>query len=234
VRSAFLTKSVGAAFADDATGEFGKEYLSQILQSWRDLAATERRTAMNIILLAAAFFLLGSPKSGTELTVGPLKVSSSAAILALIPAVVAFLTFELFALFFGSLRYEALRTEVVRKLFPKLVGLELELALAPPTVSLWGTRPLEGIRPGKNGLTATLLDGTRYAMFVVLALRPIGFLIYAYWRLFDQLHLSDVAVWVSVVVSTLSVVRVALLLVDERLHGMWSPAANDSSATGRS
>jgi hypothetical protein len=206
----------------DESHEFGDAYLGHVLTSWSQIQNSLRRTATVVVLLMAAFFLIGSSEPDTQLTLGPLKFDSTGPVLALIPTLISFVGFDLFALQAASIRYQHLRSALIETLYPRLAQNDLEHALSPPTIALWGTSPWRQMRSAERDWVTRALFNTEAILSLGLAFGALVFLGYAYWWLFAKVAISDALVAASLLFATFNVVRAVLLMRDEYTAGAFA------------
>jgi len=201
------------AFADEREVKFGDQYLAYILDAWKDTEAALRKTAFLLVLFAAAFVLLVNAKQ-VELSLGPVKLTDVSAVLALIPAVVAFQLYELVTLLGASTVYRNVRTELVGRLYPPLAVSDLADLLAPGTASIWGDEGWRSVRMNEPGRAFKTFNGLSTFSGVALLLAASGFIVYAYTELIAESDASGWLIGVSLGFAVFSVTRALLSFVD--------------------
>jgi hypothetical protein len=209
-----LEKRVEAGFAKDGDREFGDQYLELILQTWRELQGALRRTVTGLVLLVVAFFILADADA-VEFTLGPVKLTGVGGALVLAPAVASYLVYEHVILITATWRYAALRSAIIQQLHPNLYAEDLESPLMPGFASAWGNEPWRRIREGEPGRLGNALENLGPIIGLSLMLGGVGFLGYAYWHLFDEPDVGELAVACSLVFATFNVIRAGLTLFDE-------------------
>lgn len=216
-----LKQRVAIAFPESPGDAFSDTFLQMVIERWRDLQASLRRAVTLMVVLIAGFLLLASSKHDAGFDLGPLKLASVAPVLVWAPALISFVGLEVLTLQLGYWRYQLLVKELMGRLHPNVAAAELELAVAPSTVPLWGMPPWEELRTIKvSRLTWT----RRWVSAVVAALMVVawaGFASGAYAWLRSR-HPDVTAYRVSLALTVLSFVRYSMLLADE-----WGAGAMD-------
>lgn len=152
-----LHERVDDAFASEGAQAFGERYLDILLQTWRDVTVSLRRTGSLLAVLIVGFLLLIGAKE-SAITLGPFKLTDLTAVLVLAPAAVAHLLYEFAALLVAFSTYHDLRLLVVRKLHPSIEDNDLEAAIAPGSVALWGQDSWRILRTRSPGPLARVED----------------------------------------------------------------------------
>jgi hypothetical protein len=208
---------VSDAFADktdERLVEFGDRYLDHILDASKALAESLRRTVIAIATLVTVFFLLAGAKSA-QFTLGPLKLTNVSSVLTLIPALVAFLSYEFCAVLTAGFRFEALKTALIRKLHPQLFADDLHHMLGPISLQAWGTPQWRLLRATEPNWATKVLRPLDVTVVFSIFGATLGFIVYSFWYLFHDPHVSIIAVVASAVFSVLSLARATALLYDE-------------------
>lgn len=193
--------------------EYARQYLSLLIENWREVARALRRTTMLIAALMVGFVLLEGSKNA-QVTLGPLKQANIWAVLTLVPALIAILNYECVSLFAAFAMYRETTSELVRVIRPSVRDNDLEMMLAPPTLSLFGALRgnWEDVHQSAPSLARAVLTTTSLAILTVLILGSIGFLGYAYLQLYTSQRISPIAVSVSFVVAVLYSIRAVALM----------------------
>jgi hypothetical protein len=195
--------------------KFGLRYLEAIIESWRESEQTMRRTLAFAGLLVVIFFLLTHAKTA-EVTLGPLKLTNVAAILILIPTLVAFLGHEWMELLCAAERYESVSEGLTRLLAPSLHENDLDVLLAPPVVHPYGRladRSWMEIRSSAKPASRKTLEFITYLVVVVVLLGSIAFLVYSYIYLYGDPHANAVPVSIGLAVTAVYAVRTIAVFV---------------------
>lgn len=92
-----IRERVEHAFDEQTAAAFGIQYLEILLTGWRGLVVSLRRTTLSLVVLVVVFMLLLNAKEA-QFTLGPLRLTNVAAVLTLIPLLVAALAYEFVSL----------------------------------------------------------------------------------------------------------------------------------------
>lgn len=197
------------AFGGATLDKYGIRYLEAIMENWRDAEATMRRTLAFAGVLVVIFFLLAHAKNA-EVSFGPLKLTNVAAVLTLIPTIVAILGNEWCDLGGNCEAYERVWDNLIARLMPSIYDNDLDVLLFPPTVHAfgrWADRSWQGVRATPEQAAALLLSTTRYLVAFVVFLGSIAFFVYAYIYLYGDRHADPAAVTVGLGVTTVFALR---------------------------
>jgi hypothetical protein len=134
----------------------------------------------------------------------------------LLPAVVSFLGCEYAILLRSSARYFNLYGHLMRLIHARFHDTDLYLLIGPPSLALWGGDPWLEVRKTPKGRTYRLLLVTSVPLGLLVAFALPTFLIYAYWRLFSQIDVSDLVVSLSAAFAALNVLRTILTILEWR------------------
>lgn len=215
-----LKSRVAVAFPEAADDAFGDAFLHLVIERWRDLQVALRRATTLMVVLIAGFLLLASSKHDAGFDLGPLKLTSIAPVLVWAPALISFVGLEVMTLQHGYWRYEAIVKELMARLHPNVAAAELDLAVAPSTVPLWGLPPWERLRTVEADRLSRI---RRWVSALVAALMLAAWivLVTGAYSWLEGRHPDPTAYWISLAVTALNVARGALLSVDEgRAGGM--------------
>jgi hypothetical protein len=219
---------VDAAFGHGLADPFSERYLMLVLERWSEIQVAARRTGTTMVTLIAVFLLLASAKGAATIDFGPLKHASTTTILVWIPAVISFLGLELMTLQMGYWRYEALVTALVAKLHPGVVATKLHHALSPATIPLWGLPGWERIRAADEDRLTVVRRAISGAVATALVVAWILLFGTAYDWLDDHTKAGATALYSSMAVTFVNVVRGILLLVDEGRAGVLATIATSA------
>ena len=197
-----IVETFGGSAADRA---FAERYLEILLENWRSTQERGRRLVGLTALLIAAFFLLAGAKV-SEVEVAFIRVTNVATVVTFIPLVVSFIYFELLVIAIWDTHYEALRTALVRELYPTFFANDLQVTLGVPAAFTGSGAEIHVFRfkrPGREGVLS-VLDNTYQAVFI---LAPVGFLVYAFIHLLEVSKADRAVVIGGAVVAAINVVR---------------------------
>jgi hypothetical protein len=209
-----LRDRVEEAFDDERAREFGTTYIERILDTWQSVDRSLRRTVVLLAVAATAFQLLISANV-TSVSFGPFKLADVSFATALIPALASYLLYEFVVLFTTSYRFAQLHGELVRKLHPTLYNNDLEFPLYPSVLSFWGDDAWRYVRENEEGWAGKVLYRATTAIGVGLLIAVGGFLVYAYWQLFDDSRASRLLIWGGLIFTLINVLRAVLTVADQ-------------------
>jgi hypothetical protein len=207
-----ISKRAEIAFPADGTDtDVRLNYLDAVRDNWSRAATQFRRTTLLILVAVVAFELVDSGKV-TEVTVGPFKTADLSLVHKLLPAIAAFLLFEMFAFSYAGNRYGEVYTAVLRRVNEKLVEQKLSVASAPAVLSLFGgVRLADAFAPAHATKVVRVVEIVGGASVVTFVGGFLAYEVRAYDHLFDRYGCDDVVVWGSVVFAALNVGRGFLL-----------------------
>jgi hypothetical protein len=209
-----IDERVRKAFDSGTLEKFGLRYLEAIIESWREAEQNMRRAVAFAGILVVIFFLLAHAKNA-EVTFGPLKLTNVAAVLTLIPTLVAFLGHEFAERNASSERYEAVCGALVNLLAKSIRENDLDNLLAPEVVHPMGRvegRSWQNIQLGGSRAAYAVMDVTKYIGIAVVFLGSIAFLVYAYVYLYGDRHASSAAVSIALAITAVYVIRTVAIL----------------------
>jgi len=210
-----ISHRVTAAFGDDASPDFAQKYLEWVLTNSREIQASLRRTGTLLVSLVALFLLLIGAKHA-QVTLGPLKLSETSSVLALLPAMASYLLVDMLTLLSMSNRYGDLRICVFRHLHAKAAAQGLGSALSPPVPSLWGHAPmLDLTNAPRNTRIKNVLENMATAVGLAIVVGAVLFMLYAYVRLFELHGVSEPLLWASLCFAAFNLLRAVLLVYEE-------------------
>jgi hypothetical protein len=213
-----LPARVADGFSGAALAEFGPQYLNVVLDRWSQIARALRRTTVVIVVLGVGFVLFEGAKQPT-FDVGPLEISSRAAILPVIPVVVSFLVYEWVLLAIAFATYRGVVVSLIRTMHPSVASNNLEVLLYPPVASLWGHEQWRSIRDRPPGAETRRLDLIDRSVQPILLGATFVFLAYTFVYLYG--HGDPSAVTAALVAVVINLVRSCLLLSD-RPNILWN------------
>jgi hypothetical protein len=208
VTTSFLTRATNA-FPSDSSDELKLHYLDWVRDNWASAAGQFRRTTLYIAATVAVFELIRTD-TVTEVSVGPVKTGDLTLVFKLLPALAAFLLYEMLTLSYSGNRYGDAYRATLRQIEPKILAEKLDVIAAPAVLSLFGGIRLVDAFAEAPGRTSFL----KVAALMTVALFLLGVLyfeLHAYDVLFARYGADDVLVWVSLVVSALSLARAGAL-----------------------
>lgn len=205
---------VEAAFDPELAASYGDAYLDAIVTTWRELSHGLRRTTLQITLLILVFVLLEGARS-VQFDLGPLRLTNVSALLTLIPALVAILSYELVALELAQRVYSVAVSEVMRAVHRPVYEQDLEFLLAPATIHPMGGsgRDWEALHAGNGRLHETVAR-TDNLVWAAIVFGTFGFLVYSYLHLYADRHANAIAVSVSLAVALVFAARAWALVLD--------------------
>ena len=125
-----MKQRVEEAFDNTDAAKIGK-FTDLTLSSWRQLSDNITRTVIFIFLLAGVFELLVSVNSIKELTLGPLTFSNTSLFQVFIPALVAYLLYDVWSLVARWRDHAAIYYAIVNRFEPQLFESDLPGMVAP-------------------------------------------------------------------------------------------------------
>lgn len=197
------------AFDDTTLKKYGTRYIEAVMGNWREAEVAMRRTLTLTGVLVVIFFLLAHAKNA-EVSFGPLKLTNVAAVLTLIPTIVAILGAEWCDLLAACERYERVWDAVIPRFAPSIYENDLDVLLLPSTVHAFGRgsdRDWQMLRAMPQRPTAFVLLVTRYLLAFVIFIGSIAFFVYSYIYLYGDRHADAAAVTVSLGVTIVFAVR---------------------------
>jgi len=232
---ASLRGRVSVAFQDPDVRAYAADYLAEVRTNWRDDERELRRTAFWIALLAVVFELL--VRGGVaEIAIGFVKTTKPKLIEEAIPVAVAFLMNGSAALIIDVFVLGWIHDTVLSLVYEPMWRNNLEYGLYPANTTLFSQKRLFAIVDNPQGVDR-LLVLLGFSRLWTLLLLPVGFEIYAYWRLFS-VYGGGVIIWISLVLSILLigsgavVVLVAILGGRELSLGPPEPPIDVSDGSG--
>lgn len=194
-----VRRRVSEVFKDSPASD-GKDYAVLLLSAWKDLAGLLAKQVTLLLLVMAIFELLAYQKPSSEITVGALTVSNSAALLMALPPVVAYLAYDIFCLL-GRVNdiAEAYNT-VFQVLWPRQAEEDLQRLVIPVVSGVLRTSSFTSFR--------SQLRSERFLSWLNLTigagatqLFPIVFQVQAYYILFGRFGFANAFLWITALVS---------------------------------
>jgi hypothetical protein len=217
-------QAVDEALRQEALAPYGELYLGKLLESWRETAGQLRRTTVLIIAVGTAFVLITSGDI-EEFTLGSLKFADIGPVVKLAPIVIAYHYLQLVLLFFSAYEYNELYDDVCAKLIPEVHRVNMDVPLAPTLGGLWGGRSIlttaatatldPTLSSAETGWSrpAAVLDHLNSLGGFAFLLLPLVFLVWSYWRIFDEFGFADLVTWLSVAVTVMSISRAVAVML---------------------
>ncbi len=204
-----LHRAVEDAFDDDTREAFGDKYLELVYANWANTVRTLRRTVLFLVLAVMTFLILNHAHAA-EIEVGPLRVDNISAILIILPAAASFLLFEAVDLLLADHYYKEAASASMKVMHPSVYENDLELLLEPTTGFAVGVGSTSDLKPERPGAVANLRGLFEVVMMLGLLIGAIGFILYAYWSLFNNDHAATLAVVAGLTVSLFNLIRLGL------------------------
>jgi uncharacterized membrane protein YbhN (UPF0104 family) len=210
----YLADLVRAAFPGEAGKDWGKEYLGYVRERLSASLARLRRSLTLSAVLVVLFFALGAGEI-KEITFSGVKLKDFGPVAKLVPAYVAYLTYDTTYLILEVSELRAMLDAATKVLLPRIShrGLDYVLDFANPAVlgglGMFATRPEDEWRSRWE----TMLFGLTAIVLVMLMLVvPLAFLVYAFVHLFKTYGTADALLWISLALVMASVLRIIALL----------------------
>lgn len=200
---------VAKGFPSTTNPDVSVHYLDAILANRRQVFAQMRRTALLIGALAFGFELMETGRI-EEIEVGPVKTADLSAVLKLLPAVIAFLLYEMFTAGYANSRYREIYEAALDHVHGAQVDEGLKHAAGPATLSVFGETRLMGSFAG-TGWPTVLMAVMSLATVLAFLGGILVFEAVAYVRLFDRFGSDDALLWASVAFAALNLARVVTL-----------------------
>jgi hypothetical protein len=199
-----VEKAFDAAEVDDTTVA---SYLTELLINWRQADAQLHRTAGYIVLIAVAFelFIQGAV---TEISFTYLKITRALPLITVsLPVAAAYLTLNLMVLLGDIIVFSEVHTNLTRVRLPTLHANSMEIPVQPPG----GLFPAGRFKlRNKKTFGRAVFAFIRVGFYFVV---PASFAIYAYFYLFLQFGVSNLFIWISLLLSSILLLASALLFV---------------------
>jgi hypothetical protein len=194
-----VTKRVLDSFGtgDDAAAQ---DYDGKVYERWNDLAATLRRNAVIMLLVAALFELLIYQAKPNSITFGSFTVANSPVVQISLPIIFAFLVYEGCHLTTRMVDVEAIYFALVEKASPKADENDLAFLIRPVLPGFWavGSSASSGVAQRSENFH----EGLRTVIgIIVVFVFPLAFEGQAYYKLFQRFGYHDIFLWVSVGLS---------------------------------
>jgi hypothetical protein len=173
-----LREHAEALFAKPENKPFVAGYAEALRVNLRDLAASYQRTLLLGVVLMASFELLVRAAI-SKASIGPFEVSDLSLIRVALPALVAFVYFQLLAIESARVLLEDVHAAVLRAVYPEVAGSYLVGLTTPPAPAAQGALvfPLAGIGAlARRRLVRAFDSASTIAVFVLF----VAFEIYAH------------------------------------------------------
>jgi hypothetical protein len=210
---------------DPESSHFEK-YMEVFRQNWRDVSDAISRIALLILLLTASFQLLIASKAASPtVSFAFIQLEDTEAIQKLLPAVIAFLAYDLTALANRWTDMQWIHVAIMANYYPKTEARRLNDYLVPRLPSFFrigGYQVTEG-RPFGERLEFWSRLGFATCMLGLLVL----FFIYAFSRLFRLYGPTDVLVWISFGISLVVNAISAIMFISREPFRLRVPSRSE-------
>jgi hypothetical protein len=181
---------------DNSDGAEIERFMDLTLSSWRQLSDSITRTVVFIFLLAGVFEILVDTSSIKSLTLGPLTFSNTSLFQLFIPALVAYLLYDVWSLVTRWRDHGAIYFAIVNRFEPKLFESDLPLMVAPVIRGPWSLGP--AFAKYTDRPTDTFEIFMRVILLIVGGIiLPLAFEFQAYYTLVYRYGAGDILIWVS-------------------------------------
>jgi hypothetical protein len=192
-----IQQRVAEAFDKPDTAKIEK-FLDITLSSWKQISDAITRSAAIIFLLIGAFEILIGSSDVKSLTLGPLTFSNSSLLQQFIPAVVAYLLYDMSSLIAQWRDHGAIYFAILKRFDSRLFKSELPSMVLPVIRGPWSIGPAYTAEQAEDWFTVIM----RVALFLIAGiLFPLAFEVQAYYVLIHKYGLGDFLVWVSAAAS---------------------------------
>lgn len=192
-----IQQRVAEAFDKPDTAKIEK-FLDITLSSWKQISDAITRSAAIVFLLMGAFEILVGSSAIKSLTLGPLTFSNTSLLQQFIPALVAYLLYDMSSLITKWRDHGAIYFAVLKRFDPKLFKSELPSMVLPVIRGPWSIGPAYTAEQAEDWFAVIM----RIALLLVAGiLFPLAFEVQAYYVLVHKYGLGDILVWVSAAAS---------------------------------
>ena len=205
---ATIKERIASALSSDDTKQQGRDYLQTIRENLR-LSNTTFASRATLLLIAAVSFALLADAAVGEVTLFGVKVNNLAIVQKLIPIVVAYTYYSLFAIMAYRRLLNEVHDEIMRISFPEFYAQNLEFYCYPPSPF-----HIERIISSETtGRLSSALNTLNDPLVFAIGVGPALFEVYAFITCFRTFGGLDVVVWISLVASTSFIIQAFLLVV---------------------
>jgi hypothetical protein len=214
VRRAFVSEAESYEHANQAA----IEYLAELRSRMKDLSEGIRRTAVLLLLVAAVFQLLDQA-AVVGLQAGPFRISDLSIIQRVLPAIFAYLIYEMAVLGVRYLYSINVAIEISKLFQPSIRSSKLDVLLNPQGSPLFGPMLWHRSQSREYRLVSKFMLVLRLGSVLL----PPIIEIYAYYRLFEAFGLKDAIVWLSALVSLGLIMFAGLVVLTALRDGLIRP-----------
>ncbi len=199
--SGLVEKKISIAFGDADITDV-RRYVDLVLSAWQRSSEAITRTVLLGFLLAGIFELLVYSTTVKSLTVGPISLTNTSFLQIIIPALIAYLVYDIHYLIQRWHVCARIYELAIKKSQPKLYDAGLIDPILPRTRGPWVRRPVFYLTPGDE-----LEDKAgRIIWTVTFFLLPPAFEIQAYYELIHKFGFKDILLWASMLISVFFIV----------------------------
>lgn len=175
-------------------------FMDLTLSSWRQLSDNITRTVIFIFLLAGVFELLVNVNSIKGITLGPLTFSNTSLFQVFIPALVAYLLYDVWSLVARWRDHAAIYYAIVNRFEPKLFESDLPGMVAPVIRGPWS---LGSVSQREADRPTDIFDQFIRVILLLAGgiILPLAFEFQAYYTLVHRYGVGDILIWVSAVAT---------------------------------
>jgi hypothetical protein len=208
IMSSSIRDRVNASFPEGEEEKI-KQYLDWLRSAIVDLSANMRRAVTLLVFLIAVFeVIFSSPNAG--ITAIGFHIDRGSIVLRFIPALVAYLGFQLLAYSENTVQLVELFTAIFTKWSDKAEQNDLDLLVLPTSPLFWNIGERD-FRAQYKTLSDKVQNGTSYVFMAIILLGLMVFEAQAYYLLFGGKTIGSYIVWtvsLSVTVFCLSMALV--------------------------
>jgi hypothetical protein len=209
-----IASRVDLGFRDDKALKYAPDYLAVLRENMRNAETAFRRTTILLVLLAASFELL-SRGAISEVSGAGLKLSDLSILHKILPALVAYVFFELCSLINQRTAHGILHDAVMKQVYPSLYRQELVRPLRPVTASVFNDPELYFLPyPGR---AYKAISYFQIGMVIVCFVGFLAFQLYAFNQLRIAFGFKDLLVCISFAIAFVFSVT-ALLITFSRTY----------------
>jgi hypothetical protein len=192
-----IPQRVAEAF-DEADTAKAEKFLDTTLSSWKQISDSITRTVAIIFLLAGAFEILIGSGATTSLTLGSLTFSNSSLLQQFMPALVAYLLYDMSSLVARWRDHGAIYFATLKIFQPKLFNSELPSMVLPIIRGPWSLGPAYTHERAEDAFAVIM----RIILLLIGGiLLPLAFESQAYYALVHKYGTGNILVWISAVAS---------------------------------
>jgi hypothetical protein len=186
---------VSESFPEDQA-TYADEYLTNLRSSLKETTDALRKDSLYVLLVLVIFELL-IRSAGTELNLGPLKITDVSLALRLSPVLIAYFFYDLIILSIRWHNMETIHYHLMKRFHKSVADNEFEQWLVPGYIPFWSIRPTSSNESRSDVIEDKASVGMSWLVFLAI----IAFDVSAVVRLFLRFHLGDIFVWISAAAS---------------------------------